>query len=169
MFSKGFLDEGMEYVRERGTYNQMRSLMSNPTLLYSKYWSTMRKNVKYNYREQINNVNMCKLWSGTFIAGDVHLLQLVCLYYKWCAFITGVVPLLQVLYFYYRWCAFITGVVPLYSCCALITGAVPLLQVLCLYYRWCAFITGVRPLLQVLDFITGTVLLLQVLRLYYRC
>lgn len=61
MISKEFLDEGMEHVRERGTYNQMRSLMSNPTLLYSKYWSTMRKNVKYNYREQINNVNMCKL------------------------------------------------------------------------------------------------------------
>jgi hypothetical protein len=72
----------MEHVRERGTYNQMRSLMSNPTLLYSKYWSTMRKNVKYNYREQINNVHKCKLRPGTFITGDVHLLQLLCLYYR---------------------------------------------------------------------------------------
>ena len=49
MISKEFLDEGMEHVRERGTYNQMRSLMSNPTLLYSKYWSTMRKNVKHKF------------------------------------------------------------------------------------------------------------------------
>jgi hypothetical protein len=150
MFSKGFLDEGMEHVRERGTYNQMRSLMSNPTLLYSKYWSTMRKNVKYNYREQINNVHKCKLRPGTFITGDVHLLQLLCLYYRCDAFITGAVLLLQVLCLY-------TVVVPLlqvlclYSkCCAFITGDAPLLQVLDLYYRYCAFITGAAPLLQVL-------------------
>jgi hypothetical protein len=104
MISKEFLDEGMEHVRERGTYNQMRSLMSNPTLLYSKYWSTMRKNVKYNYREQINNVHKCKLRPGTFITGDVHLLQLLCLYYRCDAFITGAVLLLQVRCLYYMCC-----------------------------------------------------------------
>ncbi|VDI51988.1 Hypothetical predicted protein [Mytilus galloprovincialis] len=31
--SRGFLDEGLEHVRERGTVGDMRSLMSNPSLL----------------------------------------------------------------------------------------------------------------------------------------
>ncbi|XP_063425868.1 uncharacterized protein LOC134709647 [Mytilus trossulus] len=33
MQSRGFLDEGMEHVQERGTVGDMHSLMSNPSLL----------------------------------------------------------------------------------------------------------------------------------------